>query len=845
MSGTGNAFGSSSPPQLRPLPVDGCIAALLTEVARRNVVVVAPPGSGKTSRIPPALAGRVVVVEPRRIAARMAATWVAGERGQAVGDEVGYQVRFDACCGARTRVRYVTDGVLSRRLIEDPSLSDVDVVVIDEFHERRLHTDVLLAWLRRLQLTTRPALRLVVMSATIDPAPLADWLGGAAVIETSGRLHDVRIEYDDAAGRPLELCVAGAVRRTLDDGDGGDILVFLPGAAEIRRAIEACASTVSTRGVDCLPLHGDLPLEQQAAAVQSGPRRRVVFSTNVAESSVTVEGVTTVVDSGLARRARTVPWSGLDEIRVEKISRASAQQRAGRAGRVAPGRCIRLYPQHDLVHRPAREAAEIHCIDLSEVLLLLHGAGVADPTGLPWFEPPSQGAAANGEALLRRLEALDDGGLTALGKRMLEVPLHPRLARLALEADRLGAGHDGRLAAAILAEGDVRREGRTRFDRREQMRGHRTAPSDVIAMLEACRTRHEADPRALQRAMKLERHLRRSLPGQGQSSRGGITGGAVSHDEAILKAVLAAWPDRVARRRGKAGTTEVLMCGGGTARLAETSVVRDAEWVVAVDAEERAGGTFVRVASEIDAAWLLDLFIDRIRETDERVWNERTQRVECVRRLAYDRLTLDESRVAAPRDEASTSLLRAAARQAGVGAFTDGAGVEELVHRVAFIARALPEAGIAPLTGAAVADVLDGLCEGCLSFEEVRGAADRGGFIAALQARLSPNARRLLERAAPSHVGLRGRRVPVHYEPHRPPWIASRLQDFFGMREGPAIAEGRVPLVLHLLAPNQRPVQITTDLAGFWTRHYASIRRELCRRYPKHAWPEDPLGAGG
>lgn len=841
MSGRDASLGSSPPPLLRPLPVDGCIAALLPEVGRRNVVVVAPPGSGKTSRIPPALAGRVAVVEPRRIAARMAATWVASERGQAVGDEVGYQVRFDARCGPRTRVRYVTDGVLSRRLLDDPALSDLDVVVVDEFHERRLHTDVLLAWLRRLQLTSRPDLRLVVMSATIDAAPLAMWLGDAAVVETSGRLHDVRVEYDDAGTRPLDTCVAGAVRRALDEGDGGDVLVFLPGAAEIRRAMEACATILSSRGVDSLPLHGDLPLEQQAAAVQSGPRRRVVFSTNVAESSVTVEGVTTVIDSGLARRARTVPWSGLDEIRVEKISRASAEQRAGRAGRVAPGRCMRLYPQHDLVHRPAREAAEIHCVDLSEVLLLLHGAGVADPATLPWFEPPSEGAAANGEALLRRLEALDDAGLTALGKRMLDVPLHPRLARLALEADRLGAGDDGRLAAAVLAEGDVRAEGRARFDRGERARGHRTAPSDVIAMLEACRTRHEADPRALQRVQALERHLRRALPG----NRGTAAAGAVSHEEAILRAVLAAWPDRVARRRGKAGSTEVLMCGGGTARLADTSVVRDAEWLVAVDAEERAGGTFVRVASEIDPAWLLDLFIDRVRETDDRAWNERTQRVECVRRLAYDRLTLDESRVAAPRDEASTALLRAAARQAGVGAFTDAATIDEFLHRVAFVARALPEAAIAPLTGTETADVLDDLCDGCLSFDEVRGAADRGGFVAALQARLSPNARRLVERAAPTHVVLRGRRVPVHYEPDRPPWIASRLQDFFGMREGPAIAEGRVPLVLHLLAPNQRPVQITTDLAGFWTRHYPSIRRELCRRYPKHAWPDDPLSGGG
>lgn len=826
----------------RPLPVDRVCDEVRAAAAEGNVVIVAPPGSGKTTRVPPALEGQVVVVEPRRIAARLAATWVARERGEALGEEVGYQVRFDACCAPHTRVRYVTDGLLVRQMLDDPHLAGVDAVVIDEFHERRLHTDVALALLRHLQQTTRPDLRLIVMSATIDAAPIAAWLGGAAIVAAAGRVHPVEVTHEDRGDRRLEVAVASAVRRALDQADG-DVLVFLPGAAEIRRAMEACEGMTATRGVELLPLHGDLPLDQQAAAVRAGARRRVVFATNVAESSVTVEGVTTVIDSGLVRRARTVPWSGLDEIRVEKISRASAEQRAGRAGRVRPGRCVRLYTLHDLQHRPEYEAAELHCVDLSEVLLLLLGAGVSRPAHLPWYEPPSDGALRHAETLLERLGALEEGRLTGVGQRMLTLPLSPRLARLVVEADRLGVPQDGRLAAALLSEGDVRREARARFDRDGvSARRLQSGPSDLLAMLDACRHGHDVDARALSRVRRLEQHLRRG----GTARAGAADLDEGKREQALSRAVLSAWPDRVARRRRQSGAAvEVLMCGGGAARLAETSVVREAEWMVCVDAEERAGGVFVRVASEITADWLLDHFIDRIRETEQREWNPRTGRVEQVRRLSYDRLVIDETRSTAPRDAETTALLAAAAREAGLGAFTDPKGIEGLLHRLAFVATLSPEVETAGGREREGEIVLTALCEGCVSFDEVRALAERGGLMAALEHRLAPATRRLLERLAPTHVMLRGRRVPVHYEPDRAPWIASRMQDFFGMREGPRIGDGRVALVLHLLAPNMRPVQVTTDLSGFWTRTYPSVRRELGRRYPRHAWPDDPLAGGG
>ena len=816
------------------LPVDAVLERIRAACALGNVVVLAPPGSGKTTRVPCALSGRVRVVEPRRLAARMAATWVARERGGQVGDEVGYQVRFDARVGPSTRVQFVTDGVMMRQLIEDPELRDVDVVVIDEFHERRLNTDLALAWLRRLQATARPDLRIVVMSATFDPGPVAAWLSGAEVVETSGRQFDVRVEYAHVDDRPLDSRVAAAVRGALD-ADAGDVLVFLPGAAEIRRCMEACAASLADRGVDARPLHGDLSLEQQAAAITPGARRRVVFATNVAESSLTVEGVTTVIDSGLVRRVRTLPWSGLEEVRVEKVSRASADQRAGRAGRVRPGRCVRLYASHDYVHRIANEAPEIGSADLSEMVLMLRGAGVADVRSLPWLDAPPSVALAQAEALLARLGAFEGEAISALGRRMLALPLSPRLARLALEAERLGAVDDGRLAAAILSEGDPRRDARTRFGSGERARRVRSGPSDVLAMVEAYRARHDLDTRVAKRIEALDRQLRRWLAPV--SSGGG--------DDALQRAVLAAWPDRVARRRRRDGAFELLLSGGGTARLSEASEVSEADLVVCVDAEERAGGTLVRVASEIEASWLLDLCIDHVHETDERRWNAKSERVELVRSLMYDRLVLDETRVNPPRDAATAAVLGEAARAVGVRAFTDVESVEGYLNRVAFAATLMPPEERPLLGEAALIDVLEALCDGCLSFDEVREAAGRGGFLACLEQRLAPQARRQVDRLAPTHVQLPSRRVAVCYEAERLPYIASRLQDFFGLREGPRVGDGQAPLVLHLLAPNQRPVQITTDLAGFWVRTYPSVRRELSRRYPRHAWPEDPTRLGG
>jgi len=424
---------------VQPLPVDEILPRAVETLRRaRSLVVEAPPGAGKTTRLPPALldagvaGGEVLVLEPRRIAARMSARRVAEERGEALGETVGYQVRFEDVSSARTRLRFLTEGVLTRRLLADPKLAGVGCVVLDEFHERHLQADLALALLRRLQRTSRPDLKLVAMSATLDAAPVARYLDDCAVLRSEGRRFEVKVEHltrhDE---RPLELQVEAAVRRLVSEGLDGHVLVFLPGAAAIRRAQEACASVAAEAGLTVLPLHGELPAAEQDAAVRPSSRKKLILSTNVAETSVTIEGVAAVVDSGLARVASHSPWSGLPVLKVSRVSRASAVQRAGRAGRTREGRCLRLYTAQDFGARPEHDTPEVRRLDLAESVLELRAAGVGDPAAFEWFEAPSAEALEAAETLLRRLGATDASGrVTEAGRAMLRLPLHPRLAEL-------------------------------------------------------------------------------------------------------------------------------------------------------------------------------------------------------------------------------------------------------------------------------------------------------------------------------------------------------------------------------------------------------------------------------
>jgi ATP-dependent helicase HrpB len=792
------------------LPIDEVLPEVVARLREGPALVLeAPAGAGKTTRVPPALLsavpGEVVVLEPRRLAARTAARRVAQELGERAGETVGYQVRFEDATGPRTRLRYVTEGVLTRRLLAEPLLPGVSAVVLDEFHERHLQGDVALALLLQLQRGPRPDLKLLVMSATLDAAPVAAHLA-CPIVRSEGRRFEVAIEHAERPdGRRLPDQVAAAVRKLTVPGTSGDVLVFLPGAAEIRQAGEAVAELAAHRSLLVLPLHGDLPAEEQDRALASAARRKVILSTNVAETSVTVPGVTAVVDSGLFRLAAHSPWSGLPSLQVAKISRASAAQRAGRAGRTAPGTAIRLYTRSDHDSRPEHLSPEVRRADLAEMVLELRAAG-HDPRRLPWLDAPAPAGLEAAEALLRRLGALDAAGAaTEQGRRCARFPLHPRLSRLVLEAASRGAAREGAAAAAAL--GDAR-------GLRERRSAPPTASSDLIDL--------EGPEQA---RVQIERILGASPREPDREKR----------EEALRIAALAAFPDRVAKRRTP-GSSEVLLASGGSASFSRESAVRDAPLLVAVDVEERRGqGRLLRLASAIEPEWLLDLFPGALRESAELVWDAERGRSDVVSRLTYGALVLEEGR--RPPGEAERSAAEGLlAEHLRSEELLDPQALRSLRARVELIATHRPDAGLRVLTDADVAGALRDLCRGRTSLEELRGA-DLAG---ALVERLGPGAGRALATLAPEQVQLPGgRRLRIEYEPGQPPAARSRLQDFFGMRTGPLVAGGKVAVVLHLLAPNGRAQQVTSDLAGFWERHYPAVRRELMRKYPRHAWPED------
>lgn len=751
------------------LPIDSLLPDILNALEHGlNLVIEAPPGAGKTTRVPPALLnrgrGEILVLEPRRLAARLAARRVASELGERAGETVGYQVRFEDVSGPRTRLRFLTEGVLTRRLLSDPALASVGTVILDEFHERHLETDLALALLRRLQKIERNDLRLVVMSATLDAGPIARYLGDCPILRSQGKLYELAIEYTPHSPAPLETQVAVALERLLQRGLTGDALVFLPGAAEIRRAARTVEPLAARLGFLVLPLHGDLSPAEQDRAVSPADRPKVILSTNVAESSVTIEGVTAVIDSGLARVAADSPWTGLPSVEVRRISQASATQRAGRAGRTAPGRVIRLYSAEDFHRRPVADVPEILRRELSQMVLQLRAMKIGD---LEWLDGPPAAAFAAANALLDRLEVTPE---------MAELPLPPRLAKLVLTAKSKGVPEQGCAVAAVLSAGE---------------RG----TSDLLALAESDwqpQTRRVFD------------QLRNKIAGRDARNAG---------DAPILQSILAAFPDRVARhRRARANDAELLLSAGGSARFPNCRW----EFLVAVDIEERRerGVPLVRLAAPIEPEWL----VEGCTERTSLEWNRTAERVEQATALVYDQLVIEESRVPAAPSEEASRLLAQKALDAGIGRFADPGAVEQLRSRAGF-------AGIAIDAEAALA----AQCQGRVSFAEL-AAADLLGTIRPSR----------INEAAPERIRLPGgREVQVHYESGKPPWIESRLQDCFGMRDTPRI--GGAPVVVHLLAPNRRPVQVTSDLAGFWERLYPQVRKELARRYPKHRWPEKPV----
>jgi ATP-dependent helicase HrpB len=767
------------------LPVDAILPEILSSLQRTpNLVIEASPGAGKTTRVAPAILGLVkggvIVLEPRRIAARMSARRVALELGEDVGETVGYQVRFEEKIGPRTRLRFVTEGILTRRLMTDPTLKGLDAIILDEFHERHMDSDLALALLKRLQ-RTRPELLLIVMSATLDAAPTARFLGDCPVLRSEGRLFPLTISHTPYSAEPLAIQMRKAVELLIKQRHTGNILAFLPGIAEIRQATRECDAVARHAGLLVLPLHGDLSPAEQDRAVLPGPERKLILATNVAESSVTVEGVTAVIDSGLARIATYSPWTGLPTLQVGRVSKASATQRAGRAGRTGPGEVLRLYPEGDYLLRPEHEIPEIMRNDLSQLLLAIRAMKIAHFDQLDWLDAPPAEAVQSAESLLDQIGAKDE-----MAERMIRYPLSPRLSRIVIAALDRRVGEDGCRLAAMLSL------------------GARSEKSDLLEAMDLPQTSRERQH--TEQLIRIARPLK-------QSSH---------HDDALLLSVLAGFPDRVCRRRSG---SQVMLSTGVSAEVAGGGPAY--EFMVALDVEDRKENTLplIRMTARVEPEWLLDLFPDRVQESSTVVWNRTNERVEQVNALLYEQLVIEESRGAASDVDAADLLVRKAL-EAGIDQFVERELLANYLARLSFAGFDLPD----------IPQAMRELSLGLHSFSELRDAAK--GFVPLLEQKSNA---RLLNDVAPSNVRLtNGRQTKIHYEQGKPPWVSSRLQDFFGMRESPKIGPEKRPLVVHLLAPNQRAVQTTTDLAGFWERLYPQVRKELMRRYPRHSWPERP-----
>jgi ATP-dependent helicase HrpB len=815
-------------------------------------VLRAPTGAGKTTRVPPALLrgglatdGQILLLQPRRVATRAAAARMAAENGWRLGREVGYRTRFERQVGPETKILVVTEGVLLSMLRSDPFLEPIATIVFDEFHERNLASELALGMVRQIRQSVRPELRTLVMSATLDPGPVARYLDDCPILQCAGRLFPVDIRYLNAATRePIARLAARGVEQLLDHCPG-DLLVFLPGTGEIRETRRLLREPLRDADVQLLDLYGDLPAERQDAVLQPAAGRRVILATNVAETSLTIPGVTAVVDSGWARQLRYDARVGLDRLQLIPVSQASADQRAGRAGRTAPGICLRLWSAASHRSRPPFDQPEVRRADLCGTLLQLLCWIEPQVPQFPWFEQPPADAVRRGLHLLRRLDAADERGVTPLGRRLAGLPVHPRLARLLIEARRLGCLPRAALAAALLSE-------RSPFLRQQRARPagqsefHSTSDIlDQIAVLEAWQAGRATDEwfgpinRGAARFVfrvrdQLVQRVAGRSPRRADDRADDRAGAADDADEALLRALLAAFPDRLARRR-QAGSRRGLMVGGRGVRLADESHVLDGELFLCLDVDDRGTEALVRRASFVQRAWLA---AEHLSEQVDVAFDPDNRRVAARRRISWEDLPLDEAVVPVPDDARAAEILCRAAREDLHGVFPgDDPAVEGFLARARWLGNTLGDPDWPRLDDDALRELLPELCTGCRSFAAVRKA----DWLTAIKGLFRYDQLQLLDREAPETLTVpSGRRVALRYAADKTPILAVRIQEIFGLDQTPRVARGRVPVLLHLLAPNMRVQQVTDDLESFWNNTYQVIRKELRGRYPKHAWPEDP-----
>ena len=887
----------------------------------RRLILSAPTGSGKSTQVPQMLLrhgmlgkGQVVILQPRRLATRLLAARVAQELGVQLGQEVGYQIRFENVTSAKTKIRFVTEGVLLRQMIDDPQLKGVSVLVFDEFHERHLYGDITLARSLDLQEQQRPDLSLVVMSATLNAAELERYLSDVrttphpvsdhplpvergegkqselprpaqrgegrgegreftcSVLSSEGRVYPVEVAYAAQPSyndkRPVWEQAAEAFSYYVNSGGEGDVLVFMPGGFEISQTLEAIRHAPGSKGFILLPLHGELEPRAQDAAVARYEQRKVVVATNVAETSLTIDGVRLVIDSGLARIPRYDANRGINTLLIDKISQANADQRAGRAGRTAPGVCMRLWSREEHSHRPAQELPEIKRLDLAEVVLTLKAAGVEDLRKFRWLEKPDEISLTHAEELLLDLGALEvvaqasrlcDSGttdkpethrrdaratnITSVGRKMLAFPLHPRYARMLLAAQEFGCVHQACLVAALTQGRDLllRNVDKTTNEFREDLLGEKATSDFWILMrawnyaaqnqfrLDACRKLGIHAVTARQVGPLLEQFLRIA------KSEGLDTKPREVKDEALQKCILIGFSDRVARRLDQ-GTLRCELVHNRRGVLARESAVSHSELIVVAEVREVEGrevNTILSLATAIDSAWLREFFPGDI-ESDLRVqFDAQQKRVVAAELLKFRGLALSAKRIDPPPADAAARILAEEIIAGRLPLPSWDHSVEQWLARLDFLCTNCPELQLPPFTEEDKAHVIGQLCLGAVSYKDIKEREVKP----VVMSWLSAAQKELLDKHAPERLSLPNDRTPkVVYEKSKGPFISLRIQELYDVNQTPKIAMGRVPVTVHILTPGMKPIQVTQDLPNFWREHYPKIKSELARKYPKHFW---------
>jgi ATP-dependent helicase HrpB len=824
------------------LPIRAVLPAVSAALVQSaNLVVQAPPGSGKTTVLPLALLdeawareGRIIVLEPRRLAARMAARRMASLLGEAVGETVGYRVRLDSKVGPKTKLELNTDGVFLRRLQRDPELQGISAVLFDECHERGLESDIALALCLEAQAALRPDLKLIAMSATLDAAPFARLMGDCPVVTGAGQSFPVETRWRPPAPQArLDAAVADTVRLALEE-TAGDMLVFLPGVAEIRRVETLLNEARLPAGVQVHPLYGDLAGDQQDLALQPGGagQRKIVLSTSIAESSLTIEGVRVVVDSGYMRQPRFSPSTGMARLETLRVSQASADQRRGRAGRLGPGVCYRLWAEAAHGGLAKFTAPEIAVTDLTPLALDLAAWGVRDATALPWLDLPPAAALQYAQTLLRDLGAVDaQGAITAHGRAMADLPLHPRLAHMVIRGHEMGLGGLACALAALLGERDIAKVPRGA-----------ARDADLRWRLEIVAGESERDtaPHGLRVDMTAVRQIRR-LAGDWRRQIGAKPHQGSVDDAGTLVAL--AYPDRIARRRTPGS---FLMSGGRGARLDTLDALSGSDYLAIAEVDGAQADARVFLAAPLTETEIETGFADAISDRDVVEWDERSGAVLARRQRRLGALVLREKSLRDPPADAIRTALLDAIRKKGIAAtlrWTDG--LRQWQARIGLLRAHLPKAADWPdMSDAALTARLDDwlgpYLDGLTKLSQLSGI----DLHAALTGQFDYTQQKLVDAEAPTHWRVpSGSNIPLDYASGEVPVLAVRLQEMFGYADTPAIAGGRVKLLLHLLSPARRPLQVTSDLAGFWQSSYRAVRAEMRGQYPKHDWPENPLTA--